>query len=230
MDVKVGTSRQLSTEELMLLNCGVGEDSWESLCKIKPVNPKGNQSWTFIGRTETEAEAPILWPHDGKNWLIRKDPDVGRDWRLEEKGMTENEMVGWHHWLNGHKFEQALKVGDGQGSLACCSPWVVKSWTWLSDWTKPIAWPYILQCPLFFFFKIFFLMWTNFKLLNLLQYCFCFKFCYFGPKACGILVPRPRIELVSLALESKVNHWTAREVPQCPSLTLYCQCALGLWA
>ena len=89
--------------------------------KIKPVNPKGNQSW-FIGRTDDEAEAPILWPPDVKNWLLRKDPDAGKDWRQEEKGMTEDEMAGWYHWLDGHEFEQAPGVGDGQGSL-CCSPW-----------------------------------------------------------------------------------------------------------
>ena len=107
----------------MLLNCGVGEDSWESpgLQGDQTVNPKGNQSWIFIGRTN--AEAPILWPPDGKNWLNGKVPDNGKDWRWEEKGMTEIEMVGWHHRLNGHEFEQALGVGDGQGSLTCCSPW-----------------------------------------------------------------------------------------------------------
>ena len=90
-------------------------------CKeIQPVNPKGKQSCIFIGRTD--AEALILWPPDEKNWLLRKDPDAGKDWR-QEKEVTENEMVGWHHWLNGHESEQALRVGDGQGSLACCSPW-----------------------------------------------------------------------------------------------------------
>ena len=77
--------------------------------EIKPVNPKGNQSWIFIGRTDAEAETPILWPHDAKNWLIGKDPDAGKDWK-QEKGTTEEEMVGWHHWLNGHEFEQALGV------------------------------------------------------------------------------------------------------------------------
>ena len=92
-------------------------------CKeIQPVNPKGNQSWIFIGRTDAEAEA-IIWPPDVKNWLIWKDPDAGKDWRKEEKGTTEDEMVGWHHWLNGHEFERASGVGDGQGSLECCSPW-----------------------------------------------------------------------------------------------------------
>ena len=73
--------------------------------EIQPVHPKGNQSWIFIGRTDTEAETPILWPPDAKNWLIGKDPDAGKDWRQEEKGMTEDEMVGWHHWLSGHEFE-----------------------------------------------------------------------------------------------------------------------------
>ena len=93
-------------------------------CKeIKPVNPKGNQSWIFIGRTDSEAEAPILWPPHAKSWLIGKDPDDGKDWRQEEKGMTEDEMVGWHHQLNGHEFQQALGDGKGQEGLACCSPW-----------------------------------------------------------------------------------------------------------
>ena len=91
--------------------------------KIKPVNPKGNHSWIFIGRTDTEAEAPILWPPDAKNWLIGKDPDVGKDWLQEEKGTTEDEMVWWHQRLDGHEFEQAPGVGDGQGSLACCNSW-----------------------------------------------------------------------------------------------------------
>ena len=93
-------------------------------CKeIKSVNHKGNQSWIYIGRTDAEAETPILWPPDVKNWLIEKDPDAGKDWKQEEKWMIEDEMVGWHHWLDGHEFEQALGVGNGQGSLVCCSPW-----------------------------------------------------------------------------------------------------------
>ena len=91
--------------------------------EIKPVNPKGDQSWVFIGRTDAEAETPILWPPDVKNWLIGKDPDAGKDWRQEEKGMTEDKGVGWHPRLNGHEFEQAPGVGDGHGSLACCSSW-----------------------------------------------------------------------------------------------------------
>ena len=93
-------------------------------CKqIKPGNPKGNQSWMFIGRTDSEAEAPILWLPDMKDWLIWKDPDTGKDWRQEEKWTTEDEMVGWHHWVNGYEFEQAPGVDDGQGGLVCCSPW-----------------------------------------------------------------------------------------------------------
>ena len=91
--------------------------------EFKPVHPKGSQLWIFMGRIDAEAETPILWPPDGKSWLIGKDPNAGKDGRREEKGTTEDEMVGWHHWLNGHEFEQALGVGDGQGSLACCSPW-----------------------------------------------------------------------------------------------------------
>ena len=92
-------------------------------CKeIQPVHPKGNQSWTFIGRTDAEVETPILWPPDANNWLLGKGPDAGKDWR-QEKGMMKDEMVRWHHWLNRHEFEQTPGVGDGQGSLAWCSPW-----------------------------------------------------------------------------------------------------------
>ena len=90
-------------------------------CKeIQPVHPKGNQSWMFIGRTDVEAAAPILWPPDAKSWLIWKDPDSGKDWRQEEKETTEDEMIGWHHRLNGHGFGWTPGVGDGQGGLACC--------------------------------------------------------------------------------------------------------------
>ena len=93
-------------------------------CKeIKPVNPKGNQPWIFIGRTDAEAETPIIWPPDAKNWLIGKDPDAGEDWRQGEKETTEDEMVGRHHRLDGHEFEKATGYGEGQGSLACFSPW-----------------------------------------------------------------------------------------------------------
>ena len=108
-------------------------------CKeIYPVHPKGNQSWVFIGRTDVEAETLILWPPDGKSWLIWKDPDSGKDWRQEEKGSTEDEVVRWHHRLNAHEFESIPAVGDGQGGLACCSPWSHKeldTTEWL-NWTE----------------------------------------------------------------------------------------------
>ena len=122
----------------MFLNRGVEKTLKSPLdCKeIKPVNTNGNQSWIFIGRTDAEAETPKLWAGDGKNWLIWKDPDVGKDWRWEEKGITEDGMVGWHHWLNGHKFEYTLGVGDGQGGLVCCSSWGLKE----SDATEQLNW------------------------------------------------------------------------------------------
>ena len=105
-------------------------------CKeVKPVNPRWNQPWIFIGRTDAEAETPILWLPDAKSWLIWKDPDLGKDWR-REKGTTEDGMVGWHLQLDGHEFEQALGIDDGQGGLLCRSSWVPKSWTWLSNWTE----------------------------------------------------------------------------------------------
>ena len=104
--------------------------------EIQPVHPKGYQSWIFTGRTDAETEDPTLWPPDAKNWLIWKDPDAGKDWRQEEKGTTEDEMVRWHHQLDGHEFEQALEVGDGQGSLACCSPWGHKE----LDTTERLSW------------------------------------------------------------------------------------------
>ena len=98
-------------------------------CKeIKPVNPKGNLSWIFNGRTEAEAEAPIFWPPDAKNWFICKDPDAGKDWRQEEKGMTEDEVVGWHHLLNGSVDMSLSNSGLKLGSLVCCSQWGCKDW------------------------------------------------------------------------------------------------------
>ena len=104
--------------------------------KIQPVYPKANRSSIFTGRTDAEAETPIFWSPDVKNWLTRKDPDAGKDWRQEEKGTTEDEMVGWPHWFDGHEFEWAPRVGDGQGSLACCSPWGRKE----SDMTEELNW------------------------------------------------------------------------------------------
>ena len=106
--------------------CGQLEKTHESPldCKwLEPIHPKGNQPWIFIGRTHVEAELPILWPPDSKSLLIRKDRDAGKEWRQEEKGRTENEMVGCSHQLHGCEFEQAPVAGEGQGSLECCSPW-----------------------------------------------------------------------------------------------------------
>ena len=138
MDVRVGLWRKLSAKELMLLNCGVGEDSWGSLdCKgVQPVHSKGDQSWVFIGRTDAEAETSIFWPPHEKSWLIGKDSDAGRDWGQEEKGMTEDEMDGWHHQLDGHEFEWTLVVDDGQGGLVCFDSWGHKE----SDTTQQLNW------------------------------------------------------------------------------------------
>ena len=111
-------------------------------CKeIQQVNPKGNQSWIFIWRTNTEAETPIRWPPDAESWLIWKDPEAGKDWGLKEKETTENEMVRWHHQRNGHEFGRTPGVGDGQGSLACCGSWGRKesnTTEWL-NWTETVA-------------------------------------------------------------------------------------------
>ena len=122
----------------MLLNCGVGEDFESPLdCKeIQPVHSEGDQPWNFFGRTDAKAETPVLWPPHVKSWLIGKDSDAGRDWGLEEKGMTEVEMAGWHHRLNGHESEWTPGVGDGQGGLACCNSWGRKE----SDTTERLNW------------------------------------------------------------------------------------------
>ena len=139
-------------------------------CKeIQPVHPKGNQSWIFIGRTDAEAEAPMLWPSDARNWLLRKDPDAGKDWRQQKKGMTEKEMVGWHHQLYGHEFEQALGVGDGQGSVVWSSPWGCKesnmtewwNWTKLSIIKKLYSISQELQHALHFRIKGFSVFWER---------------------------------------------------------------------
>ena len=116
----------------------VGEDSRESFGQQwdQPFHLKGDQSWVFTGRSDVEDKTPILWPPDAKNWLIWKGPDAGKDWRWEEKGTTEDEMVGRHHRLDGQEFEQAPGIGDGQGSLACCNPWGCKE----SDTTEWLNW------------------------------------------------------------------------------------------
>ena len=106
-------------------------------CKeIQTVHSEGNQPWVFIGKTDAKAETPILWPPHAKSWIIGKDSDAGRDWGQEEKGTPEDEMAGWHHWLNGHKFEWTLEVGDGQGVLVCCDSWGRKK----SDTTEWLKW------------------------------------------------------------------------------------------
>ena len=120
---------------------------WRRLLRVPRTARRSNQlilkeiPWIFIGRTDATAEAAILWPPDVKNWLIWKDPDTGKDWRWEKKGMTEDEMVGWHHQLNGHEFEYTQGVGDGQGGLACCSPWVHKepNTTGQLNWTEDLG-------------------------------------------------------------------------------------------
>ena len=137
MDVRVGLRRKLSAKNWCFWTV-VLEKTLESPldCKeIQLVHSK-DQSWVFIGRTDVEAETPILWPPHAKSWLIGKDPDAGRDWRQEEKGTTEDEMAGWHHQLDGHEFEQDPGVGDGQGGLAYCSPWGRKE----SDTTDRLSW------------------------------------------------------------------------------------------
>ena len=119
----------------MLLNSGFGQDSWESLGlqEIQPVHPKGNQS-CFIGRTDAEAETQILWPPDAKNWLLGKDPDAGKDWWHKEKGMTEDEILGWYNWLNWHEFEQIPGDSERQGNLVCYSPWPLRE-SDMNEWT-----------------------------------------------------------------------------------------------
>ena len=115
--------------------------------EIKPVHLKGNQPWIFIGRTDAEAETPILWPADVKNRLIGKDPDSGKDWRREEKGMIEDETVGWHHQLDGCESEQAVGTGNGHRSLACCTPWECKAsdtTEWL-NWSDAWKWHLLLE-------------------------------------------------------------------------------------
>ena len=132
---------ELDPEELVLWTVTLEKSLERPLdCKqIKPANPKGNQSWIFTGRIDAEAEALILWSPDAKSWLIWKDPDVGQYWS-QEKGMTEDKMVGWHHWLSGHEFGWSQGVGDGQGGLVCCSSWghrVRHNWATVLNWTEP---------------------------------------------------------------------------------------------
>ena len=146
MGVRVGLWRKLSTEELMLLNCGVGEDSWES------PGLQGDQPWVFFGRNDAKAETSVLWPPHAKSWLTGKDSGAGRDWGQEEKGMTEDEMAGWHHWLNGCEFEWTPGDVDGQRGLACCDSWgrkesdTTEQLNWLTDWPRRRA-AFLLEAP-----------------------------------------------------------------------------------
>ena len=142
--------KEWTTEELVLFTVVLEKTLEIPLdCKeIKQVNPKGNQSWIFIGRTDAEAETPILWPPDGKNWLTRKDYDAGKDWRQEEKGMTEDEMAGWHRWLGAPELKQAPGIGDDREGWCAAAHGVTKSQTRLSElnWTDHLSmtsWPYI---------------------------------------------------------------------------------------
>jgi len=142
MDVRVGLWRKLSTEELILLNHQfklVLEKTLESPldCKeIQPVHSRGDQPWDFFGRNDAKAETPVLWPPHAKNWLTGKDSDAGRDWGQEEKGTTEDEMAGWHHWLDGHEFEWIPGVVMDRETWGAAIHGVAKSWTRLSDWTE----------------------------------------------------------------------------------------------
>ena len=133
--MRVGPQRRLSAEEFMPLNYGVGGDSWESLGlkEIQPVNPKGNQPLIFIGKTDTEAETPILWPPDAKSWLIRKDLDARKNWRQEEKGTTENKMVVWPYQLNGHSLSKLWEMLKYRKAWSVAVHGVTKSHTWLSN-------------------------------------------------------------------------------------------------
>ena len=144
------TIRKAEPTELILSNCGARETLECPLAskEIKAVNSKGNQSWIFTGRTDAEAEAPILWSSDVKSRLTGKYPDAGKDWRQEEKGTTEDEMVGWHHRLNRHEIEQALRDSEGQGSLVCGGPrgckesdtteWLTATQSW-KEWNNAIC-------------------------------------------------------------------------------------------
>ena len=138
MDVRVGLWRRLSAKELIILNCGVREDSWESLgLQGDPTSPFWRRSALgFLWKEYAKAETPVLWPPHAKSWLIGKDCDAGRDWGQEEKGTTEDEMAGWHQWFDGRESEWTLGVCDGQGGLACCDSWGHKE----LDMTEQLIW------------------------------------------------------------------------------------------
>ena len=180
-------------------------------CKeIQPVYPKGDQSWVFIGRTDAEAETPILWPPHAKSWLIGKDPDAGRDWGQEEKGTTEDEMAGWHHRLNGHEFEWTPGVGDGQGGLACCGSWGCKEldMTERLNWTE-LNWiisdEYLYMCSsaigMSSLEKCFF-KWSAQFLISWFAFCCCWLALFtipYSSQCTGLLLPWLNLLLVILS-------------------------------
>ena len=130
------------------------ESPWD--CKeIQTVHSKGDQSWVFFGRNDAEAETPVLWSLYAKSWLVGKDSDVGRDWGQEEKGMTKDEMAGWHHWLDGHEFGWTLEVGDGQGGLVCCNSWSCRE----ADTTEQLNWT---ERKIILFLQFMILLWDRF--------------------------------------------------------------------
>ena len=137
MNMIVEPLRRVTAKELTCSNCGVREDCWESFGHQgdQTSQSKGNQPWIFSGRTDAEAEVPIIWSPDAKNWLIGKDPDAGENWR-QKKRATKDEMVGWHHQFNRHEFEQTPGDSEEQGSLSCCSPWGHKE----LDTTEQLNW------------------------------------------------------------------------------------------
>ena len=154
MDVRVGLWRKLSAEELIFSTVVLEKTVESSLdCKeIQPVHSEGDQPWDFFGRNDTKAEAPVLWPPHAKSWLIGKDSDAGRDWGQEEKGTTEDEIAGWHRWLDGCESEWTPGVGDGQGGLVCCDSWGCKQsdMTERPNWTELNWWFYSINTTLLF--------------------------------------------------------------------------------
>ena len=179
-------------------------------CKeIQPVHSKGDQSWVFFGRTDAKAETPIIWPLHAKSWLIGKDSDAGRDWGQEEKGMTEDEMAGWHHRLNGHEFGWTPGVGDGQGGLACCNSLGGKEsdtteWLNWTEWSSGFS--YFLQFKMDLFVNKGFIIWATFSS----QSCFCWLY-----RASPSLVAKNIINLILV-----LNIWWCPCVES--SLVLYC--------
>ena len=188
----------------------------------------GDQFWGFIGKTDVEAETPILWPPDAKSWLIGKDPDAGKDWGQEEKGTTEDEMVVWHHPLNAHGFGWTSGVGDGQGGLACCSSWGRRE----SNTTERLNWTDITYLHISFFDAFQSCRHQNtspkhFSLHTSKQNSYLFPafFFDFQVEARGILVPWPGFEPMPAAVEAwSPNHWPTREVPPARLLLKWNSC------